>query len=191
VFERLYRKALEYARHPHAVWYLFGVSFTEAAFSPLPPDFLLAPMALAQPKRAFKLALITTFASVLGGMLGYTIGYFFFALLEPWLKAGPYFAAYLQAREWFARFGFWAVLVAGFSPIPYKAFTIAAGTLAMDPVGFVLASLLGRGGRFFLLASLIAWGGERLEQAIYRKINYLGWGAVAALGLGLIAYWWR
>ncbi|GAB6067733.1 YqaA family protein [Methylothermus subterraneus] len=188
MFERFYRKALEYARHRHAIWYLLGLSFTEAVFSPLPPDFLLVPMSLAAPARAFGLAFWTTLASVLGGMFGYTLGYFFFSLIEPGLKVWQYWDAYLTAQRWFAEFGFWAVLVAGFSPIPYKIFTLAAGALAMNPLGFLIASILGRGGRFFLVAGLIHWGGERLEQAIYRHINRVGWAAVLAV-LVLLGYW--
>lgn len=189
MFDRLYQTALGYARHRHAKWYLAALSFAEAVFAPLPPDFILVPMALAQPKRAFRLAALTTVASVLGGLCGYALGYFFFSLVIPWLRAWHYWDAYLTVKEWFQRFGFWAVLVAGFSPIPYKLFTLAAGTLAMPPVPFLLASLIGRGGRFFLVAGLIAFGGERLEQAIYRHIHRIGWalvGLVLLLGLG---YW--
>lgn len=186
MFDRFYQKALEYARHRHATWYLVGLSFAESAFSPLPPDFILAPMALAAPKRAWKLAMLTTLASVFGGMFGYAFGYFFFALIEPWLRAWHYWDAYLTAKLWFEEFGFWAVLVAGFSPIPYKIFTLTAGALAMNPLPFLLASVVGRGGRFFLVAGLIALGGERLEQAIYQHINRIGW-ALVGLALLLLA----
>lgn len=189
MFDRFYQKALEYARHRHAVWYLAALSFAEAVFFPLPPDAVLAPMALAQPSRAWKLAWLTTGASVLGGVCGYGIGYFFFSLAAPWLYRWHYWDAYLTAKQWFAEFGFWAVLVAGFSPIPYKVFTIAAGSLAMNPLLFFLASILGRGGRFFLVAGLIALGGERLEQAIYRHINRIGWVSVGFALLLLTGYY--
>lgn len=175
MFDKLYQKALGYARHRRAVWYLAALSFAESSFSPLPPDVILAPMTLAQPRRAWKLAMLTTLASVLGGVFGYAIGYFFFSLVAPWLQQWHYWDAYLTAKLWFQSFGFWTVLVAGFSPIPYKIFTLTAGTLGMNPLLFLLASAIGRGGRFFLVAGLIAWGGERLEQAIYRHINWIGW----------------
>ncbi|GAB4360824.1 MAG: YqaA family protein [Methylohalobius crimeensis] len=186
MFEGLYRRVMSYARHRYAGWYLFALSFTESAFSPVPPDIMLAPMTLARPGRAWRLATLTTFASVLGGVFGYAIGFFFFAVVAPWLQQWGYWEAYLTAQQWFGRWGFWAILLAGFSPIPYKIFTIAAGTLAMNPLLFLLASFIGRGGRFFLLAGLIAWGGERLELAIYRHINRIGWASVglAALVLG-------
>ncbi len=187
MFESLYHKVLHYARHPHAPWYLAALSFAESAFLPLPPDVMLVPMALANPAKAWRLALLTTVASVLGGLLGYGIGYFALALVEPWLRQWGYWDAYQTARHWFAAWGFWAVLVAGFSPIPYKVFTIAAGALTMNPLGFVAASFLGRGGRFFLVAGLIAWGGERLERAIYRHVQKIGWASVAvALLAGLL-----
>lgn len=189
MFDRFYQKALEYARHRHAVWYLAAFSFAEAVFFPLPPDAILAPMALAQPHRSWRLAGLTTLTSVLGGIVGYGIGYFFFSLVAPWLQDWHYWDEYLTAKQWFAQFGFWAVLVAGFSPIPYKVFTIAAGSLAMNPFLFFLASILGRGGRFFLVAGLIALAGERLEQAIYRHINRIGWGSVGLAMIGLLAYW--
>ncbi|MCX8049016.1 MAG: DedA family protein [Methylohalobius sp.] len=189
MFDWVYRKALHYARHRHAVWYLGAVSFAEAVFFPLPPDAILVPMSLAQPKKAWRLAGLTTLASVGGGMFGYGIGYFFFSLADPWLHKWHYWEAYLTAKQWFYEFGFWAVLVAGFSPIPYKVFTIAAGSLSMNPVPFLLASVLGRGGRFFLVAGLIALGGERLEQAIYRNINRIGWASAGIAGLALVGYW--
>ncbi len=189
MFDRFYQKALGYARHRRAVWYLAALSFAESWFSPLPPDVILAPMTLAEPRRAWKLAMLTTLASVLGGVFGYAIGYFFFSLVESWLKLWHYWDAYLTAKLWFQNFGFWAVLVAGFSPIPYKVFTIAAGTLAMHPLPFLLASVIGRGGRFFLVAGLIAWGGERLEQAIYRHINWIGWISVGFALLLLVGYY--
>ncbi|BCX89611.1 hypothetical protein MIN45_P1984 [Methylomarinovum tepidoasis] len=188
MFESLYSKVLRYARHPHAPRYLAALSFAESAFFPVPPDVMLIPMALANPKAAWRLALLTTLASVLGGVLGYGIGYFAIAAVEPWLQQWGYWEAYQIARDWFGRWGFWAVLVAGFSPIPYKVFTIAAGGLAMNPLGFVFASFLGRGGRFFLVAGLIAWGGERLEQAIYRHVRVIGWASVALVAVGIALY---
>lgn len=179
ILQRIYRRALEYARHRHAPRYLVLLSFAESSFFPVPPDVMLIPMALAKPKSAWRLALLTTFASVLGGMLGYGIGYFAFALVEPWLQQWGYWEGYLTARSWFNRWGFWAVFIAGFSPLPYKVFTIAAGTLTMNLPLFLIASFIGRGSRFFLEAGLIVWGGERLEQAIYRHINRIGWLVVA------------
>ncbi len=190
MFDRIYRKTLHYARHRHASRYLVALSFAESSFLPVPPDVMLIPMALSSPRSAWRLAMLTTIASVVGGLLGYGIGYFAMVAVEPWLHQWGYWEAYLTARHWFEQWGFWAVFIAGFSPIPYKVFTIAAGSMAMNPLAFILASCIGRGGRFFLVAGLIAWGGERLEQTIYRHINRIGWATFFLVGLGALGYWW-
>lgn len=175
LFTRLYDQCMQWARHRNAVWYLSGLSFAESSFFPIPPDVMLAPMCMAQPRVAMRYALVTTLASVLGGLFGYLIGAFFFEWIEPWLQQSHYWDKYLHARAWFGEWGFWAILVAGFSPIPYKVFTIAAGTLGMNLPLFVLGSVLGRGGRFFLVAGLMAWGGERMETRLRAWVEWLGW----------------
>ncbi|MBU0592148.1 MAG: YqaA family protein [Pseudomonadota bacterium] len=179
LFSSLYQRAMVWSRHPHAPWYLGGLSFAESSFFPIPPDVMLAPMCLANPQRAWRLALLTTLASVAGGLFGYGIGYFAIDALLPWLQESKYWPAYQTAVEWFGRWGFWAVFVAGFSPIPYKVFTIAAGALSMALLPFTLASLIGRGARFFLVAGLMAWGGARMEEMLHRYVERLGWAVVA------------
>lgn len=178
LFSPLYRRAMDWSRHPRAPWYLGGLSFAESSFFPVPPDVMLAPMALANPPRWWRLALITTLASVLGGLAGYLIGYFALDAIQPWLQESRYWPAYQTAVEWFGKWGFWAVFVAGFSPIPYKVFTIAAGALSMALLPFTLASIVGRGLRFFLVAGLMAWGGARMEEALHRYVDRLGWAVV-------------
>lgn len=178
LFSPLYRRAMDWSRHPRAPWYLGGLSFAESSFFPVPPDVMLAPMALANPPRWWRLALITTLASVLGGLAGYLIGYFALDAIQPWLQESRYWPAYQTAVAWFGKWGFWAVFVAGFSPIPYKVFTIAAGALSMALLPFTLASIVGRGLRFFLVAGLMAWGGARMEEALHRYIDRLGWAVV-------------
>jgi membrane protein YqaA with SNARE-associated domain len=175
LFTSLYNKCMLWARHRHAVWYLTGLSFSESSFFPIPPDVMLAPMCMAQPARAWRYAALTTLASVLGGLFGYLIGYFAFDMIQPWLQESHYWDKYLLARSWFEDWGFWAILVAGFSPIPYKVFTIAAGTLAMGLPVFVAGSVLGRGGRFFLVAGLMAWGGPAMEEKLRLYVEWLGW----------------
>ncbi|MGR9000363.1 MAG: YqaA family protein, partial [Gammaproteobacteria bacterium] len=157
-------------------------------FFPVPPDVMLAPMALAQPDKAFRFALLTTIASVAGGILGYTIGYFMFDSISPWLQTTQYWESYLIAQSWFKEWGFWAVFAAGFSPIPYKVFTIAAGALSMVFVPFVLASIIGRGGRFFLVAMLLAAGGAKLESKLREYMDRLGWATVALIVIGVGTY---
>jgi membrane protein YqaA with SNARE-associated domain len=186
LFTRLYDSCLRWARHRHAPYYLTGLSFAESSFFPIPPDVMLMPMSLAQPRRAMYFALITTLASVVGGIAGYAIGYFALDWVAPLIEeGGRWSAAYNKASTWFTDWGFWAVLIAGFSPIPYKVFTISAGALSMAFIPFVIASAIGRGGRFFLVAGLLAWGGPAMEARIRVYVERIGW---ALVGLAVIAY---
>lgn len=175
LFSALYERVMRWSAHRHAPRYLAVLSFAESSFFPVPPDVMLAPMALAKPHRALHYALLTTIASVLGGMLGYVIGYFAFEAVAPWVRDLGYWSQYEAAQQWFDRWGFWAVLLAGFSPIPYKVFTIAAGAIAMTFPPFVIASLVGRGARFFLVAALMMWGGERMRDLLRDYVDRVGW----------------
>ena len=186
LFTRLYDACLRLARHRHAPRYLAGLSFAESSFFPIPPDVMLMPMSLAQPQRAMYFAALTTLASVIGGIAGYAIGHFALDWVAPLIEAGgPWAPAYTRASLWFQEWGFWAVLIAGFSPIPYKVFTISAGALSMAFLPFVLASAVGRGGRFFLVSALLSWGGAAMEARVRRYVEAIGW---ALLGLGVTAY---
>ncbi len=187
IFSALYERVMQWARHPHAVWYLAGLGFAESSFFPVPPDVMLAPMSMARPQRAVALALVTALASVAGGMAGYLIGMLAFDVIEPLLHQWGYFDEYLQARQWFAEWGFWAILVAGFSPIPYKVFTITAGVVGMVFIPFVLASAVGRGARFFLVALLMAWGGKGMEDRLRHWVDWLGWLTVLAVVIIVVA----
>jgi len=175
VFSSLYELAMRWARHRHAPWYLGGMSFAESSFFPIPPDVMLAPMCLAQPRRALFFATLTTLTSVVGGVLGFLIGMFAFELIEPALLESSYYEKYLLAREWFDEWGFVAIFIAGFSPIPYKVFTITAGVIGMAFLPFVFASFIGRGARFYLVASLMAWGGKPMEEKLRQWVDWLGW----------------
>ena len=181
IFSSLMDRVLRWSKHPKAQWYLAGLSFAESSFFPIPPDVMLAPLVMAQRSKAWRLAAITTVASVLGGLAGFAIGVWFIDAIVPLLTDWGYWNAYLTSREWFYEWGFWAVLVAGFSPIPYKVFTIAAGSMAMPLAPFVLASFVGRGSRFFLVAGLLYWGGERFDQMLRKYIDTLGWIVVALI----------
>jgi len=187
IFSALYDRVLRWSGHPHAERYLAVLSFAESSFFPVPPDVLLAPMTLARPRRGWWFAAIATIASVIGGVAGYAIGWFALDTIEPLLRSAGYWDAYQRATMWFAAWGFWAILVAGFSPIPYKVFTIAAGALHMLLPGFVVASFVGRGARFFLVASLLVWGGEPMERGLRRHIDLVGWFTVGAIVVA-IAY---
>ncbi len=178
LFGPLYDRVLSWSAHPHAERYLGALSFAESSFFPIPPDVMLAPMCLANRTRAWRFATVTTITSLLGGIGGYAIGYFALEAVEPWLHDMGYWSAYLKGRQWFDEWGVWAVFVAGFSPIPYKIFTVSAGAAALNLPGFVIASLIGRGARFFLVAGLIVAGGERMASALPKYVERIGWTVV-------------
>jgi membrane protein YqaA with SNARE-associated domain len=176
IFSKLYDRAMVWSRHRHAPWYLGGLSFAESSFFPIPPDVMLAPMSMAKPQMASSFAALTTAASVLGGLLGYLIGHFAFDLIAPFVsEGGRYAEPFAAAEAWFGAWGVWAVFIAGFSPIPYKFFTISAGVLHMALIPFLIASAVGRGTRFFLVAGLMSWGGERMEAKLRAYVDRLGW----------------
>ncbi len=181
VFTALYDRVLRWSAHRRAPWLLGVLSAAESSFFPIPPDVMLAPMSVSQPTRAMRFALITTLASVIGGMIGYAIGMLGLEMVEPLIQQAGYQPAYAHAQQWFVEWGFWVVLVAGFSPIPYKVFTIAAGAMAVAWLPFLLASLLGRGARFYLVAGLMAWGGPRAEPWLRRYMERIGWLSVGLL----------
>jgi len=188
LFSRLLEHVITWSRHPHAPWYLGGLSFAESSFFPIPPDVMLAPMVLAERERAWKLALITTVASVAGGLAGFLIGALAIDWVSPWLERLGYMDKFVLARDWFTDWGFWAILIAGFSPIPYKIFTIAAGAMSMALVPFALASVVGRGARFFLVAGLIYWGGETFERNLRRYVDIIGWIVVLLIIVAILVF---
>ncbi len=175
LFAGMYDRALGWSRHRRAPGILAGLSFAESSFFPVPPDVMLIPMSLTQPQRAWFFAGLTTLASVLGGVLGYLLGMFAFELIEPLLIKVGYIDKMNVVQAWFEEWGFWTVFIAGFTPIPYKIFTISAGFSAMALLPFVLASFVGRGARFFLVSGLMVWGGERMEHMIRRYIDRISW----------------
>lgn len=187
IFQPCYDLAIRWSRHRHASRYLGGLSFAESMFFPIPPDVMLAPMALSQPGRAWYFAFLTTLTSVLGGIGGYILGYFAFeAWLEPLIISAGYGDKMAQATGWFEAYGVWVVFLAGFSPIPYKVFTITAGFMQMALLPFILASAVGRGARFFLVAGLMRWGGEAMEAKLRQYVEILGWAVVALVVVALL-----
>ncbi|MEM1080969.1 MAG: YqaA family protein [Pseudomonadota bacterium] len=190
VFQPIYDRVLKWSRHPHAERYLFGMSLAEATFFPVPPDVMLAPMVLANRAKAWRLALLTTIASVLGGTIGYLIGWLAFEAVFPLIERIGYAGTFQTAVQAFEQYGLWLVVVVGFTPIPYKIITIAAGMLLMPLPLFILASVMGRGARFFLVAALIYIGGEHMQAHLRRWIDTIGWAVVvialvAAVVIGL------
>lgn len=172
MLRRLYDWTMGLASHRHANWALAGVSFAESSVFPIPPDVVMLPMILANPRRAFWIAGLCTVASVAGGVLGYLIGYLFFETIGQaivdFYGATEKFATF---QAWYAEWGWWIVFAAGVTPIPYKVFTIASGLVAMNPLGFVIASIAGRAVRFYAVAALLFFFGEPIRGFIER---YLG-----------------
>ncbi|WP_076418255.1 YqaA family protein [Colwellia sp. UCD-KL20] len=179
IFSALYDWTLKWAKHKFAPYILAFLSFSESVIFPIPPDVLLAPMVLSKPEKAWRLASITTIASVIGGVCGYILGYFMF---EPWIQPIINELGYQhrleQVMEWFVQYGVWVVFIAGFSPIPYKLFTVSAGFLHMAFIPFLIASAIGRGMRFFLVAGIIRWGGVAMEEKLRKWVDKIGWAIV-------------
>ncbi|MFM2480209.1 YqaA family protein [Celerinatantimonas sp. YJH-8] len=180
IFRSLYDWALRWSQHRNAPIYLAIMSFIESIFWPIPVDVMLAPMALTRPKKAWFFALLATVFSVAGAVIGYYLGRYFYDVLQPIIQAVGYEHRMQTVETWFADWGIWVIFIAGFSPIPYKVFTISAGLLQMLFWPFILASIVGRGMRFFLVAALMRWGGKRMEEKLRDYIDILGWIIVAA-----------
>lgn len=188
IFSGLYIKVMQWARHKYATYWLALVSFTESSFFLVPPDVMLAPMSLARPDKAWFYAGLTTIMSVLGGLFGYLIGMFALQLVMPWIIQFGYVDAYQTAQQWFDAYGFWAIFLAGFTPVPYKIFTIAAGAVGMLLLPFILGSIVGRGLRFYLVAGLMKWGGLPFEKKLHLWMDWLGWSTVALLVLAYFIF---
>ena len=186
LFSGLYKKVITWSHHRHAPAYLYTLSFAESSFFPIPPDFMLAPMALAKPEKSLIYAAYTTLFSILGALFGYLIGFFFMHLLWPHLVQWGYEPTFDKVQHFFEVWGFWVMFVAAFGPIPYKFFTITAGVIHMALLPFLLGSLAGRGGRFFLVALLIRYKGESMEKFLLKYIDRLGWVVlILLLGWGI------
>tara|TARA_E500000331_G_scaffold230976_1_gene221214 strand:- start:96286 stop:96861 length:576 start_codon:yes stop_codon:yes gene_type:complete len=171
IFTKTYDYIISLAGKKYSEYILILLSASESIFFPIPPDSLLIPMSLANQKKAFYYAFLATFSSVAGGMVGYFIGSFAIDLIEPILISRGYINDFNTAKDWFDTWGVLAVFIAGFSPVPYKIFTITAGSLGMFLPGFIFASLIGRGSRFFLVSGLIVWGGEGMNEKIRAQFD--------------------
>ena len=184
---RLYSRTLAVAAHRHAMAAMALISFAESSFLPLPPDILLVPMTLAQPRRAWLIAAVCTIASVTGGYVGYAIGYFLFdAIGLPVLEFYHMMDKYEAFKAAFAEWGAWIIVIKGLTPIPFKLVTIASGAAQFDLVTFTLASLVSRSLRFFLLAALLWRFGEPIRDFIERRLMLVTSMIAAALVGGFV-----
>ena len=188
---QFFNKTMALSRHRHAVRTLAGVSFIESSVFPIPPDIMLIPMVLAERRRAFWFATVCTLASVLGGLLGYFIGYGLWETIgEPLMTMYGYSETFARFAEDYNRWGAWIVFTAGITPFPYKVITIASGLSHLDLTVFVIASVLSRGLRFFIIAGLLYKFGEPISAFIERNLGKLGILFMVSLFAGFLLIKW-
>jgi membrane protein YqaA with SNARE-associated domain len=184
---RLYDWVMRLAQHRYAIPFMGVVAFAESSFFPIPPDVMLIPLVLANRKKAFTIALVCTVCSVVGGLLGYAIGYYFFETIGAWVvKAYGLQAGLERFREQFAHWGIYVILIKGLTPIPYKLVTIASGAAHFDLFTFVWASIVTRGIRFFLVAALLWKYGEPIRAFIEERFTLVTWAFLIALVGGFL-----
>ncbi|MEL0630367.1 YqaA family protein [Psychromonas aquatilis] len=182
IFTPLYIKVMEWSKHKYAPIYLYFTAFIESVFWPIPVDIMLAPMALAKPKRAWEYALFATLFSVLGGACGYYLGSALYdPVVLPFIEMMGYQDKMLVAQSWFDKWGIMVIFIASFTPIPFKVFTITAGIMGMLFWPFIGIAIVGRSLRFFLVSSLMVLGGVRMEDKLVKYIDILGWLTIAAV----------
>lgn len=186
MFKRLYEWTLRLSRHHFAARWLAFIGFIESIFFPIPADIMLVPMCLSRPEKAYRYATILSIASVLGGVGGYFLGYFFADAAAELIASLGKTAVFERFRETFNEWGIPFVFVSGFSPFPYKIATIGSGLIPIAFPLFFIGSALSRPLRFFLLAWAIRKGGKKLEQTIHRYVEYLGWICLILVALAII-----
>ena len=175
LFTRSYDAIMLWAKSKHAVSILSTVSFIESFIFPIPPDLLLIPMGISSPKKAYYFSMLTTIFSVLGGVIGYLVGVYLSDLFLSSLGWIFDENSVEITTAWMTEWGVMVVLISGFSPIPYKIFTIASGVTGLAFIPFLIASFLGRGMRFFLIGFVISKGGDNLEKKLRKYSEVIGW----------------
>jgi membrane protein YqaA with SNARE-associated domain len=186
--KRLYEWMMWQAGGPRAPHALFWVAFIESSIFPIPPDVMLIPMALAQRLKAWWFATIATIGSVLGGIAGYAIGYFLFEYIgQPILQFYGYADRFETVAGWFNEWGVWILIIKGMTPFPYKVLTILAGAAHMNLVAFIVASIIARAMRFYLVAGLLYYFGNPIREFIEKRLSMLTTLFVVALVGGFVA----
>jgi len=188
MLKKLYDRVMALASHRLAVWWLMLVSFIESSVFPIPPDVMLVPMVLAKRAKAWFYAAMTTISSVAGGALGYAIGFFFFELVgQPILEFYGKTDDFTEFAAGYNEWGAAIVLFAGVTPFPYKVITIASGVTALSFPIFMLASLVARGLRFYLVSALLYWFGPPIRSFIERRLGLVTLAFFVALFGGFVA----
>ncbi|PID62849.1 MAG: hypothetical protein CR974_02770 [Gammaproteobacteria bacterium] len=186
MFKKLYEWTLQLAAHRLAERWLIFIGFIESIFFPIPTDMMLAPMCLSRPDKAYRYATVVSIASVLGGVFGYLLGYYFADMANELFHYLGKTDSFERFKKTFNDWGAPFVFVAGFSPFPYKIATIGAGILQIAFPLFLLGSALSRPLRFFAVAWAIKKGGAKLERTIHRYVEWLGWFCFILVALGII-----
>ena len=188
---RLYDWMIAQAEKPFATWLCGLLSFAESSFSPIPPDLLLVPMIIAKPRRAWFLAALCSVTSVLGGLVGYLIGFYFF---QAWgleiLEFYHLLPAFYKLQSWFEQWGFWVIILKGLTPIPFKVVTITCGAIHFPLMTFIVAALASRSLRFFLEGALFWKYGAPLHHYLRRHATKFTILLIAVLALGFALLWY-
>lgn len=192
---RLYNWVIHFANTKHGVTALFCLSFAESSFFPIPPDVLLGPLALGAPKKWLRFALACSIASVLGGILGYCIGIFLWSMIGDWVITHLAWAGltednFAKFQKAYRKWDLLVVFTCGFTPLPYKVCTISAGIAKINFFGFFIASTVSRTARFFIVAGLMGWKGEKIRPFIEKYFNWFSLAFVALLIGGFLVIKW-
>ena len=186
---RQYDFIIKYADSSYALWILCAISFAESSFFPLPPDLLLIPMLIANPNKAWFLGTICTITSVVGGFLGYAIGFYLYMSIGEWIiKTYNLQEAFMRFNQGFNNWGFWIIALKGLTPVPYKLVTIASGLAKFDLMQFSLASLIARGSRFFMLCGLLKYFGPTAKKWIEEYLGVFLLLTLATIVLGFVIF---
>jgi membrane protein YqaA with SNARE-associated domain len=188
MMRRMYEWMMAQARSRHAPHALFWVSFIESSFFPIPPDVMLIPMVIADRLKAWWYATVATIGSVIGGVFGYLIGYFFFEQVgRPILEFYGKAESFGEFQSWFNEWGVWILIIKGMTPFPYKVLTITAGVTHMPLIEFIVASVVARAMRFYLVAGLLYFFGEPIREFIEKRLSLVTTVFVVLLVLGFVA----
>lgn len=187
ILRSLYDWTMGLARHPHALWWLAAITAAESVFFPIPPDVLIIPMVLAARERAWIILAVATGASVVGGLVGYGIGYFLYEEMgRPIINFYGYQEQYATFRDWYTMYGAWIVAAGGFTPIPYKVIAITTGVVQLDLLTFVVVSVVSRGARFLLVCALLWQFGPPIRTFIEARLGLMALLFFIMLFLGFV-----
>lgn len=180
---------MSFAAHPQAFWWLNLISFVESSFFPFPPDPLFIAMVLKQKSKAWKIAAFCTISSVLGGILGYYIGLFLYESIGLWIiETYGFQESFQNFQDKLSLYGFWFIALKGLTPIPYKIVTISSGVASFDFRLFIIASIIARGSRFFMLSGLLVYYGEEARVFIEKNLSFVLSAGLIALVCGFILF---